>query len=172
MTSMTPGEIEQRRRQVNRRTLHVLLVLSFINTGSWLLSHFALCISTDAMRQTMMDVYNVMADKNQDLKSAVIMMERFFAVPQWYYLLCVLLEAASVVGMVLMWRIRKNGFHCYALSKLLLIMLPLLFLDRSFVAIGDIMIAVLFIVYYFFLLKALGAFGGGDSVKAEPPQEQ
>lgn len=169
---MTPEEIAQRRRQVNRRTLHVLLILSFINTGSWLFSHFALCISSDSMRQTMMDVYQVMAEKNSAFGSAVIMMEKFFAVPQWYYLLCVLLEAASVVGLILMWRIRKNGFHCYTLSKLLLIMLPLLFLDRSYVSIGDIMIAVLFIVYYFFLLKVLGAFGGSAPDSAEPSQEQ
>lgn len=167
---MTPEEIAQRRVVLNRRTLHVLLVFSFINTGSWILFHLGLCVSSDAMRQALLATYHTMAEQNQAFESAAIMMERFFAVPQWYYLLCVLLEAASVVGLVLMWRVRKNGFHAYTLSKLLLIMLPLLFLERSYVAIGDMMIAILFIAYYFFLLKSLGAFSAAALVPAESDQ--
>lgn len=169
---MTPEEIAARRSEVNRKTLHVLLVISFINTGSWILFHLALCISSDPMRQALMATYQTMAEQNSAFESAVIMMEQFFSVPQWYYLLCVLLEAASVAGLVLMWRLRKNGFHCYALSKLLLMLLPLLFLDRSFVAIGDIMMGIFFIIYYFFLLKALGAFGGSNSADLESPNDE
>lgn len=172
MTPLTPEEASQRRLQVNRKTLHVLLVLSFINTGSWILFHLGLCISSDTMREAIMQTYRTMAEQNQAFESALIMMEQFFAVPQWYYLLCVLLEAASVAGMILMWRVRKNGFHCYALSKLLLILLPLLFLDRSYVAVGDIMIALFFIVYYFFLLKALGAFVASTPEKVDPPEAE
>ena len=65
--------------------------------------------------------------------------------------------------MLLMWQLRKNGFHCYTLAKLMLMLMPLLFLDRSYVGFGDMMMAVLFIVYYFFLMKSLGAFGGTPS---------
>jgi hypothetical protein len=89
-----------------------------------------------------------------------IRMEQEMDIPNWYNLLRALLDLTSIVGLVLMWRLRKNGFHAYTLSKLLLMLLPLLFLDRSYMGIGDIMIAALFIAYYFFLLKSLGAFGG------------
>lgn len=33
--------------------------------------------------------------------------------------------------------------------------MPLLFLDRSFVGVGNIMLGVLFIVYYYYLMRVL-----------------
>ena len=58
--------------------------------------------------------------------------------------------------------LRKNGFHYYTLSKLLLMLMPVLFLDRSFVGIGNIMIGILFIALYFYLLRSLGVFSSGS----------
>lgn len=170
MKTQDPEQLAQRREQLNRRTLRVLLVVSFLNTGSWLLSHLGLALSGDTMREALMASYRTLAEHNPIFETSTIMMERFFSVPQWYYLLCVLLEAASVAGLILMWRIRKNGFHCYTLSKLLLMLLPLLFLDRSFISIGDMMIAILCIIYYFFLMKALGAFSAGPDNPAGPDE--
>lgn len=146
--------------KINLKTLHVLLILSFIYTGSWLLFDFSLGCSNPEARAAQLEIYNTMAEKNADYSVYSIFLEHQQTKPQWYCVLCTILHATSIVGMVLMWKIRKNGIHCYALSKLLLMVLPLLFLDRSFVGIGDIMIGVLFIAYYYFLLKALGAFGG------------
>ena len=69
----------------------------------------------------------------------------------------------EVLGAALMWQLRWGGFHCYALARLLLLLLPLLFLGRGFVGIGNIMMALLFIVVYFLLMRQLTA--------NEPPQQ-
>ena len=145
-------------RQKGIKTLHALLIISFINTGMWALSHLTLGFLGPETRTTMMDVYQTLAEKNENYSAFAIMCEKLFAVPQWYYLICALLDAVSFGGMLLMWRIRKNGFHSYTLAKLLLMLMPLLFLDRSYLGIGEMMMAVLFIVYYFFLMRSLGAF--------------
>ena len=155
-----------------------MLVLSFINTGLYLLSELMLSL----MLPTMNEFY---ANNPQQFPDEWgIMIERMLSLPQWYFVLLAVLDIASVAGLVLMWRLRKNGFHCYTLAKLMLMLMPLLFLDRSFVSIGDIMIGVLFIAYYFFLFKQLGIFDGSwssqspagegpveDSPDDEPSQE-
>lgn len=145
------------------RTLHALLIISFISTGTWALSHLMLGLTGTDTRASMMEVYQALADRNEAFSPYAILCEKLFAVPQWYYLICALLDAVSFGGLLLMWRVRKNGFHCYTLAKLLLMLMPLLFLDRSYVGFGNMMMAVLFIVYYFFLMKSLGAFGGSSS---------
>ena len=171
MPDQDPQALQARRMKSSRRLLHIMLVFSFIYTGMYVLGHLSLGLSGETMREAMMQTYITMLEQNDDFKAAAIMMERFLDVPQWYYLLCALLDAVSLLGMALMWRLRRNGFHCYALAKLLLMLLPLLFLDRSFVAIGDMMLAVLFIVYYFFLLKVLGAFSPQHDDTPAAPSE-
>lgn len=147
-------DIDEQKYYSARKTLHFMLILSFINTGFYLLGELFSGISLPWM-QTYYEAHpDVVPDEWAQ------MMERSFRIPQWYYLLSAVLDAASVIGLALMWRHRKNGFHCYTLAKLLLMLLPLLFLDRSYVGIGNIMLGILFIVYYFFLLKSMGVFSG------------
>ena len=166
---MTPED--NRRRQSNIKTLRVILILSFVYTGMWMLCHLMLGLTGTEARTTMLEVYQTLAEKNESYSAFAIMCEQLFAVPQWYYIICFLLDAVSFGGLFLMWRIRKNGFHCYSLAKLLLMLMPLLFLDRSYVGFGDMMMAILFIAYYFFLMKSLGAFDGNTTIPADTPTQ-
>ena len=79
-------------------------------------------------------------------------------VPRTYYIGCALLYGLEVLGAAFMWNLRATGFHCYTLARLLLLIMPLLFLGRGFVGIGDVMFAILFIFVYWSLLRQLGAF--------------
>ena len=151
-------EMEEARRKSSLRTLHVLLVITYVVSGYFLLSYLILGLTLPATSGMM----EGMLDKFPD--EFAIAMERVLAIPQWYFLVSALLNVASVAGAAMMWKLRQNGFHCYALSKLLLMLMPMLFLDRSYVGIGDMMLAVLFIAYYFVLLRLLGVFGGKNDV--------
>ncbi len=157
-------ELDEERYRYSLRSLHVLLVFSFIITGSQFIWEV---MGLAGVFPMISEFYANAPSEYGDVFN--IKMEQEMAIPQWYNLLRALLDLTSGVGLVLMWKLRKNGFHAYTLSKLLLMLLPLLFLDRSYMGIGDIMIAVLFIVYYFFLMKNLGAFSSneGDSESAE-----
>ena len=153
------------------KTLHILLIISFVYTGMWTICHFMLGLTGPDARATMLEVYQSMAQKNETFSAYALLCEQLFAVPQWYYLICGLLDAFSLGGLWLMWRLRKNGFHSYTLAKLLLMLMPLLFLDRSYVGAGDMMMAILFIAYYFFLMKSLGAFGGTPTTQPDNPSQ-
>jgi len=159
-------ELDQERYRYNLRSLHVLLVISFIITGSQFIWEV---MGIVGIFPKISEFYANNPSEYNDVFN--IKMEQEMAIPQWYNLLRALLDLTSGVGLVLMWKLRKNGFHAYTLSKLLLMLLPLMFLDRSYMGIGDIMIAVLFIVYYFFLMKNLGAFNGGNAVEESPSEE-
>lgn len=145
-------EIEEAQRKSATRTLHVLLVISFVVSGYHLLAYLVMGVTPTSMKEQMMTMSGNFPEE------FAIMMDKFLAIPQWYFLVSALLNAASVAGLAMMWRLRGNGFHCYTLSKLMLMLMPVLFLDRSYIAAGDIMMAILFIVYYFVLMRMLGAF--------------
>ena len=85
--------------------------------------------------------------------------------PRGYFLGAGLLYLLELLGAIFMWRLRWTGFHCYTLARLLLLLLPLLFLGRDFVGIGDIMMALLFVGIYYLLMRQLKA------DQPEPPQE-
>ncbi|MBR1834352.1 MAG: hypothetical protein IJ785_02430 [Bacteroidales bacterium] len=145
--------MDEQKYSVNLKSLHTLLVLSFVVSGIYFLSELVSGLTLPMVAE----YYNSHPDAVPDQWG--ILLERSLSVPQWYYLLSALLDATSIVGLVMMWRLRKNGFHYYTLSKLLLMLMPVLFLDRSFIGIGNIMIGILFIALYFYLLRTLGVFG-------------
>ena len=78
-------------------------------------------------------------------------------VPRPYYGVMALLAALSFTGCLLMWKYRRAGFHCYTLAQLLMLLLPLLLLGKGAVGLGNVMFTVLFVVYYWLLLKRIEA---------------
>ena len=136
----------------NRTLLHILLVITFISAG------------LSAVVYLMMGAMLPMVQNYYAANPSVLpeqfgtAMERMMEVPRTYYIGCALLYALEVLGAAFMWTLRPAGFHCYTLARLLLIIVPLLFLGRGFVGIGDIMFAILFIFIYWSLMRQLGAF--------------
>ena len=80
------------------------------------------------------------------------------------------LSLMSVVGCVLMWNIRRSGFHFYAIAQLLMLVLPLLFLGTGYLGLGDVMFTALFLLVYYLQLKGLGAFDNDDPTP-EPTED-
>ena len=145
---------------MNNRTLfRVLLVLTMVWAG---LSAFAYL-----MMALMMPSMQAIYEQNPALvpEEFTVMMQRLFEVPRGYYAGAGVLYAVEVLGAAFMWHLRWTGFHCYTIARLLLLLLPLLFIGRGFVGVGDIMFALLFIVVYYLLLRQMKA------DQPEPPQE-
>ena len=137
--------------------LHILLVITFFFAG---LSAFSY-LTTALMMPTMQQIY---ADNSSMFPEQFsVAMQQLMDTPRGYFLGAGLLYVLEVVGAALMWRLRWPGFHCYTLARLLLLLLPLLFLGRGFVGVGDIMMAVLFVAVYYMLMRRLTA-------EQEPPE--
>jgi len=150
----------------HKTTLHLLLVLTFITAGLNLISYGGTALLLPQMRQ--------MVDQMPELvpEMARTYMDMFLSMPRLYFAGAALLYALELLGGVLMWQVKASGFHCYTLSRLLLLLVPLLFLGKDFVQLGDVMFAALFILAYWLLMRQLGAFGGGQqSEETQNPQE-
>ena len=140
----------------SRTLLRILLVITFISAGLSAVVYLMM----GAMLPMVQNYYAANPSVLPEQFSTA--MERMMEVPRTYYIGCALLYALEVLGAAFMWTLRPAGFHCYTLARLLLLVMPLLFLGRGFVSIGDIMFAVLFIFIYWSLLRQMGAFEKKD----------
>lgn len=135
---------------MNNKTLfHILLVLTMIWTGMSALSYLGMGLMLPTMKQILADNPSLMPEQFG------VMMERMLDAPRSFYLVSSLLFLLELLGAVFMWRLRWSGFHCYTLARLLLLLLPALFLGRAFVGAGDIMMAILFVAVYYLLMRQL-----------------
>ncbi len=102
-----------------------------------------------------------------------VMFEEMLKDPQSYYLCMSLLYAGSLAGVILMWNLRKSGFHLYTLAQLLVPVVTVLFIGKERFGFGDLMLTLLFVVFYYFSLKRLGVFSGETSqnVKADETKD-
>ncbi len=145
---------------MQQKTLfHILLVITFIFAGLSAFSYLVMAALLPTMQQVYAEHPTLLPEQFS------VMMQQMLDTPRGFFLGSGLLYTLEVLGAALMWRLRWPGFHCYALARLLLLLLPLLFLGRGFVGIGDIMMALLFIVVYFLLMRQLTA------ENPQPPQE-
>lgn len=137
----------------NLTMLHLLLVLTYIWSSLNLFSY----LSAALMLPSFKEVYESSPDMFPEQWKT--MTDMFLSLPRGFFAVGALLYAVELAGGVLMWRLRRIGFHCYTVARLLLLLVPLLFIGRDAFPVGDAMFALLFIVSYYMLLKSLGAFG-------------
>ena len=75
--------------------------------------------------------------------------------PRICYILMTLLYALSFIGAILMWKLRQNGWHCYTLAQLLLLVVPVLFMGKAYLGLGDVLMSILFVGFYFAVLREI-----------------
>lgn len=152
---MDPSEKKSR-----LRALHVVLILSFIANGLGAFSN--LMMSLPGMRSTL--------SENMQLIPEVLheTYEMMLSIPATYYIATAIFSAVAFFGCLRMWRLKGLGFHYYTIAKLLLIATPLVFIGRQYLNLGDVMMSLLFIAYYFISLRALGAFSSNSDDTEDP----
>ena len=132
-------------------TLRILLVLSIIYGSMLFLSGTMMALTLPSLDA----IYRA----NQSLLPSEMftMWQRAAAVPRLLYAALALLGLCSVGGCLLMWKFRRSGYHLYAIAQLLMLVLPLLFLGKDYLGLGDLMFTALFLLLYYRQLKKLGA---------------
>jgi len=144
-----------------------VLILTFIGSGISVLSMILWPLMAPTMREMMANgEYAAFPGMDEammaDTKGAI---EQFLAIPAYYFIIMALLYALSLAGAIYMWRLKMRGFHLYTVAQLLLIVVPVLLLGRSFFDLGNAMMSALFIIYYYFTLRMLTA----DTVSEPAP---
>lgn len=146
------NNLEQQIFETRRRNLRIILTLSIIGSGLYFISYLMTGLTLPALKA----MYQ--SGSISFPPETTVLVEQFFETPRSFFLCSALLYAASLTGVILMWNLRKSGFHLYTLAQLLVMLVTLLFLGRERLPLGDIMFTLLFIVYYYIALRNLGVF--------------
>jgi hypothetical protein len=141
-------EIEENPLQegnVKRPTLlNILCILTFIGSGMNFFSSLMISVFYDQ--------FTIIAEsinKSFPLPGLDMMMEgksMFFAISALIY-------AGCIAGALMMWRLKKAGFHLYTIFQILLILSPMYFFHLPSPSLLDMILSGIFIILYSSNLK-------------------
>ena len=139
--------------------LTVLCILSFINAVYNGIVNFFSFAFYDFF-QSMFDqmskgegVFEEMAEQMGDSWEMMVQASSLaFSIGRGYYLFEMLLFIASFVGVLMMWKLQKKGFHVYAISQILMLIVTSVFVTSKIgggFPFGAIFWTALFVIMYF-----------------------
>lgn len=139
--------------------LSVLCVLSFIN-GAWnALQNFCIfgmynTFSSMLEDDDMMDKISELMG-NAQFETVQKAYQMMLSVDRIFYLLTSLLYIGSFVGVAFMWKMKKNGFHIYAIAQILILIVAALYFYGTTGASPwmDVIMTAIFITWYFTFYK-------------------
>lgn len=121
--------------------LTILCVFSFIGSGAASVSNFFIYFNYELVADTI---------KSTDFSTMGFDPSFFTGIDKSYFLLAALLSVLSFTGVRHMWALRKAGFHLYAISQLLLLILSTIYIYRPTAVFPmlDLLTASIFILMY------------------------
>jgi hypothetical protein len=126
--------------------LTVLCILTFVGSGMNFFSSIIIATFYGAFTE----VARTLAEKFS-LPGIDLILES----PPAFFFTSGVLYLASLAGALLMWNLRKTGFHIYTISQILLILAPMYFLKLQGPSLFDIIFSGMFVVLYAVNLKNL-----------------
>jgi hypothetical protein len=131
--------INHRKRPV---TLTALCILSFIGSGLAFFTYFTISFS-----------YNEFMKAMGETEFEMPQMEIIQQASRGFFVSGMMLYAGSLIGVSLMWRLRRSGFHFYTISQLLIALQPWVFLKLDNFPFLSLATSVIFILLYGYHLK-------------------
>lgn len=149
MTDVAPS-INDKQKVKLIAGLRLVLCLTFIGSGVALIYN----VYMGAMLPTLTERFQQGSLAISDMFKVAI--EDSLDVPGYCYFLNAVLSLGSIVGGVMMWRGRRTGFYFYASAQLMTILVSVLLVGRSNTQLGNVMMTILFVAYYFWAMIRLG----------------
>ncbi|MBN2212786.1 MAG: hypothetical protein JW723_00955 [Bacteroidales bacterium] len=161
---------QQKPNQKTRPTmLTVVGILSFIGLGYRILTgliNAALGTATSSFAPFLEEVFENEADLSDVPESLQGFIEGIFdsvtkllANVSGIYLTIVLLAIIALLGVILMWQLKKTGFYIYTASRSLIAFVPFIFIGYNMVSViwfvSSIVFGILFIILYSLNLKEM-----------------
>ena len=139
-------ENDPTRRPAIRRPalLTAACLLSFLGSGAGLFSYMMFSLS-----------YQELMDAFREVSWELPGMELLMNASRGFFVTGFVLYAASFSGVLLMWRLKKPGFHLYLMAQILLVLQPYLYLDLPGFPFLQIAAAGIFIFVYGIHLKIM-----------------
>lgn len=136
---------EPQPKKLRPQFLTVLCILTFISTGISLLGALIIPVIADAVLSIIKTAPGMDAQTSAD---AAIVLTAGWA----YYMTVFLVTLLALIGAVMMWNLKKNGFHFYTIANIILFCLPIMWLGMPF-NIGAAFFPAMFIGFYAMHLK-------------------
>lgn len=145
MEELTPApQPETTAKRTNLLTL--LCILTFIGSGMNMVSSLFIAGFYDYFTE----VAKVLAEKFNwpGIEAMLEVRPAFFLISGLFY-------ASTIAGAVLMFRLKKVGFHIYTISQILLILAPMYFMNLRGPVFLDILFSGTFVLLYATQLKTM-----------------
>ena len=161
---------QQQPNQKTRPTLLTVIgILSFIGLGYRILTgliNAALGTATSSFAPFLSDVFENEADLSdvpESLQGFIIgifdAVTKLLANVTGIYLTIVLLAVIALLGVILMWQLKKTGFYIYTAARSLIAFVPFIFIGYNIVSllwfVSSIVFGILFIILYSLNLKEM-----------------
>lgn len=126
--------------------LKFLCILTFLGSGLAMMAYFIIGAFYDVFLSADM---KPLGEDEQELIRLMLSAGKTF------FLLSAFLYALSLYGAILMWKLRKIGFHLYSLAQIVLLILPLLYIQGFRMPFVTILVTVTFIFGYSTFLRSM-----------------
>jgi hypothetical protein len=126
--------------------LKILCVITFIGSGLGFISYGTIGLIRNFFSSNLALIPD---EQNRELIGMLLSAGRLF------FFLNALLYGVSFAGAILLWRMKKLGFHLYTASQLLLLIIPLAFIKGFPMPGASIFMTILFIWGYSGFLKLM-----------------
>jgi hypothetical protein len=124
--------------------LNILCILTFIGSGMNFISSLMISVFYDK--------FTILADSiSQSFHLPEL--EMLLEGKPLFFALSALIYAGSITGAILMWKLKKPGFHVYIISQILLVLSPMYFFHLPSPSMLDIILSGTFIILYSSNLK-------------------
>ena len=117
--------------------LSILCILTFVGSGVSALGYLMVSVDFETSIRVLEVLYANMPEVSYILQA-----------PRDFFVVSFFLSALSVLGAILMWNLRKIGFHIYTLAQLINLVVPLLYFGGDNNPLLSIVITALFVYLY------------------------
>jgi hypothetical protein len=124
--------------------LKILCIFTFVGSGLGLISYGIIGLIHNFFSSNLSLIPD---EQNREL------IEMLLSAGRMFFFLNSILYGASLAGAILLWRMKKAGFHLYTASQLLLLILPLAYIKGFPMPGASIFLSILFIWGYSGFLK-------------------
>ncbi len=141
----------QQQKHVRPDGLTFIAILSFIGSGLSFFSNFVIFLIYNAIPE-LAESDDFVQFPGMDVET---MLDFLQSGGRSFFLLSSIFNLGSLVGVMLMWKLQKKGIHFYAISQIVLLLLPLIFIDPKLSVLSGLIISATFIWLYSRYLKIM-----------------
>ncbi len=125
--------------------LTLICILTFVGSGLMTFTNFSMFAFFDVFKQVYQEGGLEPFRLSKEQMEVISLM---FSVSPAYYLFQAMAYGSSLMGAVFMWKLRKPGFHLYAIAQIMVMIIQQIYMPSLPFPTAELLVTILFIVLY------------------------